>query len=119
MKLKIQNLAFFIPFLFSSPAMAQIEPDSLLKMENEKVIGIFNGVNRNSNSALKWGAFTGSVYFDGYLNLNAARPKDNTQTASATLGRCNEFDISLISIGGKFQEENTKIEFLKYIDITD
>ncbi len=105
MNLKIQNLAFFIPFLFSFQATSQIEPDSLLNMENEKVIGIFNGVNRNSNSALKWGAFTGSVYFDGYLNLNAARPKDNTQTASATLGRCNEFDISLISIGGKFQEE--------------
>jgi hypothetical protein len=103
---RINQITFIIGFCgaFLS-SKAQIEPDSILHGVQQPVAGTFNGVNRNLNSALKWGGFTGSVYFDGYLNLNAARPKDNTQTTSATLGRCNEFDISLISIGGKFQEE--------------
>ena len=91
---------------------AQIEPDSILLKDRKPVVGTFNGVNRNLNSALKWDRFTGSVYFDGYLNLNAARPKDNTQTTSATLGRCNEFDISLISLGGKFQEDRAWERFI-------
>src|SRR5882672_12584186 len=37
--------------------------------------------------------------FDGYYNYNFARPIDNTQTISSTIGRSNEFTLNLASIG--------------------
>lgn len=64
-----------------------------------------NGQNRNQNSLLnlknKAGEtiLTGSVLLDGYFNYNFARPKDNTQTISATTGRANEFQLNQASIG--------------------
>ena len=103
MKTTFFVILFSLGMIFQGKA--QIEPDSILKSTEFPIKGTFNGVNRMASSSLKWNNFTGSLYFDGYLNLNAARPKDNTQTASATLGRCNEFDISLISLGGRYQEE--------------
>jgi len=42
---------------------------------------------------------TGVVYLDGYFNYNLARPADNTQTISSTIGRSNEFTLNLASIG--------------------
>ena len=103
MKTTFFVILFSLGMIFQGKA--QIEPDSILKSTEFPIKGTFNGVNRMASSSLKWNNFIGSLYFDGYINLNAARPKDNTQTASATLGRCNEFDISLISLGGRYQEE--------------
>lgn len=42
---------------------------------------------------------TGIAYFDGYFNYNFARPIDNTQTISSTIGRHNEFTVNLASVG--------------------
>ena len=42
---------------------------------------------------------TGSPLLDGYFNYSFARPIDNTQTISATIGRTNEFSLALTSIG--------------------
>lgn len=64
-----------------------------------------NGQNRQSSSPLtvtdKKGEtiLTASVLTDVYFNYNFARPKDNTQTISATTGRANEFTVNQVSIG--------------------
>lgn len=64
-----------------------------------------NGQNRQKNNLLtlkdKEGnsILTGMAYLDGYYNYNFARPKDNTQTISSTIGRHNEFTLNLASIG--------------------
>lgn len=64
-----------------------------------------NGQNRSQSSLLelkdKNGTtiLTGSALIDGYFNYNFARPKDNTQTISATTGRSNEFQLNQASIG--------------------
>jgi hypothetical protein len=65
-----------------------------------------NGQNRQRNFPLTFtdrktgeAICTGVAYFDGYYNYNFARPIDNTQTISSTIGRSNEFTINLASIG--------------------
>jgi len=64
-----------------------------------------NGQNRQANSLLTLkdqegnAILTGMAYLDGYYNYNFARPKDNTQTISSTIGRHNEFTLNLASIG--------------------
>jgi len=50
--------------------------------------------NKEGNTIL-----TGVAYLDGYFNYNFARPKDNTQTISSSIGRTNEFTLNLASIG--------------------
>lgn len=42
---------------------------------------------------------TASAYLDNYFNYNFAKPIDNTHTSSSTIGRANEFTLSLASIG--------------------
>ena len=42
---------------------------------------------------------TSVAYLDGYFNYNFAKPKDNTQTISSTIGRSNEFTLNLASFG--------------------
>jgi hypothetical protein len=42
---------------------------------------------------------TGTVYLDTYYNFNFANPIDNTQTISSSIGRHNEFQVNLASIG--------------------
>jgi len=64
-----------------------------------------NGQNRQKNNLLTLKdkesntILTGMAYLDGYYNYNFARPKDNTQTISSTIGRHNEFTLNLASIG--------------------
>jgi hypothetical protein len=41
----------------------------------------------------------GSLYVDTYYNYNFANPSDNTQTISSSIGRHNEFQVNLASIG--------------------
>ncbi len=68
-------------------------------------ISWINGQNRQTDLPLtlkdKKGntILTGVAYLDGYFNYNFARPKDNTQTISSTMGRANEFTLNLASIG--------------------
>ncbi len=72
-----------------------------------------NGQNRQRNFPLtftdkKTGEtiLTGVAYFDGYYNYNFARPLDNTQTISSTIGRTNEFTLNLVSIGVESNYKN-------------
>jgi hypothetical protein len=65
-----------------------------------------NGQNRQRNFPLTFAdkktgetILSGVAYFDGYFNYNFARPLDNTQTISSTIGRANEFTLNLVSLG--------------------
>ena len=64
-----------------------------------------NGQNRQTNFPLQIKdaagetVLTGSALLDGYYNYNFANPIDNTQTASAMIGRTNEFSLALATIG--------------------
>jgi hypothetical protein len=64
-----------------------------------------NGQNRQKDFPLVFKdnngetVLTGTVLLDGYFNYNFARPKDNTQTISASTARSNEFSINQASIG--------------------
>ena len=64
-----------------------------------------NGQNRQKNFPLTLKdnsgetILTGVTYLDTYYNYNFAKPIDNTQTISSTIGRHNEFTLNLASIG--------------------
>ncbi len=64
-----------------------------------------NGQNRQKDFPLQFTdkngetILSGVVLADAYYNYNFARPKDNTQTVSATTGRSNEFTLNQASIG--------------------
>jgi hypothetical protein len=58
-----------------------------------------NGQNRQRTFPISNSFLTGSVLIDTYYNFNFARPKDNTQTISSTVGRTEEFTVNLASIG--------------------
>lgn len=67
-------------------------------------INWINGQNRQQEFplTLKKGSeivITGFAYLDSYYNFNFAKPIDNTQTISATIGRHNEVALNLASIG--------------------
>jgi len=68
-------------------------------------LGWINGQNRQKDLPLtlkdKEGntILTGVAYLDTYFNYNFAKPKDNTQTISSTIGRTNESALNLASIG--------------------
>jgi len=90
----------------SAMAMAQdtVQPASKVPFDGMNLTWI-NGQNRQSSSPLQMKdkdgevILTGTVLTDAYFNYNFARPKDNTQTISATTGRANEFSINQASIG--------------------
>ncbi|HLZ17795.1 MAG TPA: outer membrane beta-barrel protein [Cyclobacteriaceae bacterium] len=97
-----------IVFLWFVAAVANAQSDSAkakIPFEGMDLTWI-NGQNRQRNFPLvltdrKTGetVCTGVAYFDGYYNYNFARPIDNTQTISSTIGRSNEFTLNLASIG--------------------
>lgn len=65
-----------------------------------------NGQSRVKNSPLVFkdkktgeNILAGSIYVDTYYNYNFANPVDNTQTISSSIGRHNEFQVNLASIG--------------------
>ncbi len=59
-----------------------------------------NGQNRQRDFPLSiQNVGTGVLYLDTYFNYNLAKPIDNTQTASSTIGRTSEFMLNLASFG--------------------
>lgn len=64
-----------------------------------------NGQNRQTNFPLTLNdkdgetILTGVAYVDAYYNYSFHKPKDNTNTISSTMGRSNEFQINMASIG--------------------
>jgi len=97
-----------VVFFCFAASVAHAQSDSLttkVPFEGMDLTWI-NGQNRQRNFPLtfrdhKTGETicTGVAYFDGYYNYNFARPIDNTQTISSTIGRSNEFTLNLASIG--------------------
>lgn len=71
-----------------------------------------NGQNRQKNFPLTLKdnnnetILTGVAYLDTYYNYNFAKPTDNTQTISSTIGRHNEFTVNLASIGVEASYKN-------------
>ena len=55
---------------------------------------------------------TGVALVDGYFNYNFARPKDNTQTISASMGRTNEFSLNQASIWNRKQLQKCDWPFM-------
>jgi len=86
----------------------QIKPDTTTQSKvpfDGYDLGWVNGQNRQTDFPLvlkdKNGEtiLTGMALVDAYFNYNFARPKDNTQTISASIGRSNEFTINQASFG--------------------
>lgn len=92
-----------IAFLFALDLSAQNEPQKI--PFDGMDLSWINGQNREKNLPLilkdKQGEtlLTGVAYLDTYFNYNFAKPADNTQTISSTIGRTDEFTLNLASIG--------------------
>lgn len=66
-----------------------------------------NGQSRQRSTPLQFGtSLTGSLYLDTYYALSSNRPRDNTLTGSATIGRSGEFQINLTSVGVSWNHQN-------------
>lgn len=67
-----------------------------------------NGQSRQKTFPLSvdGGAVTPSVYFDAYYAYSLNDPIDNTLTGSASIGRHNELQINLASVGVDWNYEN-------------
>lgn len=97
---------FITTFLFiAKSAFAQSDSVTTKIPFDGMDLSWINGQNRQKDFPLtlkdKAGntIVTGVAYLDGYFNYNFARPQDNTQTISSTMGRSNEFTLNLASIG--------------------
>lgn len=66
-----------------------------------------NGQNRQSEFPLSVKDIgTGVIYLDTYYNYNFAKPIDNTQTISSTVGRTSEVSLNLASVGFELNYKN-------------
>ena len=69
--------------------------------------GWVNGQSRQTEFPLSNSFFTASLNLDNYYSYNFARPSDNVQTLSSTVGRSNEFIMNLASVGFEANYKNT------------
>ncbi|HTF05289.1 MAG TPA: outer membrane beta-barrel protein [Bacteroidia bacterium] len=93
--------------LYTVPLFAQTTSDSTAAPDYTWV----NGQNRQHNFPLTFQKngetiLTGVAYLDTYYNYNFAKPADNTQTISSTIGRHNEMTLNLASIGMETNYKN-------------
>ncbi len=66
-----------------------------------------NGQSRQKDFPLQVSKYvTFSLYLDAYYAYSLNAPRDNTLTASASVGRHNEFQINLASIGAEWNYKN-------------
>ena len=66
-----------------------------------------NGQSRQKDFPLAFSkVITTSVYLDTYYAYSTNRPADNTIVGSATIGRHNEFQINLVSVGAQVNYRN-------------
>ncbi len=102
---------------FSSPDSSSVAPKHLKKIKaffdktkpripfDDMDLAWINGQNRQTHFPLQLAdkngetILTGVVFMDGYYNFNFARPRDNAQTISSSIGRHNEFTVNMASIG--------------------
>ncbi len=120
MKSKTFQAAFFLGLSTLSFINAQeIKKDSVIAQPKDSLVTKtdskipfdgydltwINGQNRQTDFPLtlkdKNGEtiLTGVTYVDAYYNYDFNRPKDNTHTISAAIGRSNEVTINMASIG--------------------
>ena len=80
----------------SPPPFSSIDSTWMNGQSKQKTfpLGTFNGV------------VTPSIYLDTHYAFSANRPKDNTLTGSASIGRHNEFVINLASVGLEWNVAN-------------
>ncbi len=107
---------FFLCFLqLSFIGHAQNDSNQVHKIPFDGMdLSWINGQSRVKNSPLvltdkKTGETicTGTAYLDSYYNYNFANPIDNTQTISSSIGRHNEFQVNLASLGIETNYKNT------------
>jgi hypothetical protein len=66
-----------------------------------------NGQSRQKDFPLQLSKYvTVSLYLDAYYAYSANAPRDNTLTGSASVGRHNEFQINLASVGAEWNYKN-------------
>ncbi len=101
----MRKITFIFSILAVIHSMAQDSLISKMPLEGMDLTWI-NGQNRQKEFTLTFSdkktgetILTGVAYLDTYFNYNFAKPIDNTQTISSTIGRNNEFTLNLASIG--------------------
>lgn len=100
------KFCYLLLFLLGATAF-EAQNDTLPKVPFDGMdLCWINGQNRQTNFPLTFNdrttgktILTGVAYLDSYFNYNFARPIDNTQTISSSIGRHNEFAVNLASIG--------------------
>jgi len=105
------NFKFYsivILFLITTKSFAQTQTDTVkakVPFEGMDLTWV-NGQNRQQDFPLTLKdketgetIVTGVAYVDAYYNYNFARPIDNTQTISSSIGRHNEFTVNMASLG--------------------
>lgn len=107
----MKHLCITVIMLYATAATAQNDTAARIPFDGMDLSWI-NGQNRQQDYPLTWKdkagntIVTGVAYLDGYFNYNFARPKDNTQTISSTMGRTNECTLNLASIGMETNYKN-------------
>lgn len=102
---------FVIANCFLAGAQTDSVPASRIPFDGMDLTWI-NGQSRIKNPPLVFHdkngepILTGTVYLDTYYNFNLANPVDNTQTISSSIGRHNEFQVNLASIGVETNYKN-------------
>lgn len=84
-----------------------IAADTTIRKEEPFAFADFSwlqGNNRQSNSLLKSGIFTGGLTMDMNYNYSFHNPIDHTTSGSTATFRSNEFNISYIEAGGEINE---------------
>jgi hypothetical protein len=68
----------------------------------------YNGGDRRDSALLQGKYFTGSFMMDVNYTHSFANPNDNTVVGSTALGRDNEMQVELASIGGEFNYKGAR-----------
>lgn len=109
----MKTIALYTFFFIALASNAQTDTISVKIPFDGMDLSWINGQNRQKNFPLvlhdkenKETIVTGVAYLDTYYNYNFAKPVDNTQTISSTIGRHNEFTLNLASIGVETNYKN-------------
>ena len=101
----MKSITFYMLFFTVATFYAQSDSTSTRIPFDGMDLSWINGQNRQKKFPLVLSdkenqetIVTGVAYLDTYYNYNFAKPVDNTQTISSTIGRHNEFTLNLASI---------------------
>src|SRR5258708_142264 len=71
-----------------------------------------NGNNRMHSSLLEGKYFTGEFLLDANYTASNQHPNDHTVVGSTALARDNEFELSMLGLGGDFHYDNVHARVL-------